>query len=70
MAAWEAPSDYDANLAKIVAYLLKGVSKTVADALGLPLIRPQGRVIGKRVGWSENIGARASTLRVNLAPPS
>jgi hypothetical protein len=62
-AAWAARSLYGANLSKIVAYLLKGVSKEVAEAIGLNWTSPQGRVVGKRVGWSENLGSKAISTR-------
>ncbi|MFN3371036.1 MAG: hypothetical protein ACK4Z0_05865 [Sphingomonadaceae bacterium] len=48
-----------ANLAKVLAYVLKGVDEQAADILGLEQRAPGGCVIGKRCGWSENVGARA-----------
>jgi hypothetical protein len=50
---------HDANLAEALAYMLKGADDATAAALGLSRREPGGRVIGKRCGWSENIGAKA-----------
>ncbi len=54
-----APGVYRVNLALAVDYLLKGADDATAAALALELREPGGRVIGKRCGWSENIGAKA-----------
>lgn len=61
-AAATAPAVYQANLAEIVGYLLKGASPDAARALGLNRIEAGGRITGKRAGWSQNIGAAAQTL--------
>jgi hypothetical protein len=58
-AAEAAPAIYRVNLAAVVAYLLKGIEPGAAAALALPRHGEGGRVIGKRCGWSENIGAAA-----------
>lgn len=50
---------YHENLANLVAYLCKGASRAVAEELDLPRRQDGGRVIGKRAGWSQNIGAKA-----------
>jgi hypothetical protein len=50
---------YDANLAAVVAYLCKGASDEVAEGLRLERRKPGGRIIGKRAGWSENVGTKA-----------
>lgn len=47
---------YEANLAWLVAYLLKGVDPATANALGLARQNEGGRIIGKRVAASENLG--------------
>jgi hypothetical protein len=52
-------SAYLANLARVVAYLLKGASPTAAEALHLGTPHIASRVAGKRVGWSENLAAAA-----------
>jgi hypothetical protein len=50
------PKAYEANLAKIVAYVLKGTCPTAARALGLERVEPSGRIVGKRSATSQNIG--------------
>lgn len=58
-AATAAPAAYWQNLGNCVEYLLKGVSPETAQALGLERVKPGGRITGKRVSWSQNIGAAA-----------
>lgn len=54
------PQDvHDANLAEVLGYVLKGADKQTAEIMRLARREPGGRVIGKRCGWSENIGAKA-----------
>lgn len=52
-AATAAPDVYRINLAKIVAYILKGATAGVAASLGLARSRDGGRVVGKRAGQSQ-----------------
>lgn len=47
---------YEANLAWLVGYLLKGVDREAANALGLNRRNEGGRIIGKRVAASTNLG--------------
>lgn len=47
------------NQAMVLAYLLKGTNKQTAEKLKLERLEPGGRVIGKRAGWSENVGVKA-----------
>ena len=47
---------YEANLARVVAYLLKGVDPATANVLGLGRFNEGGRIIGKRVAASTNLG--------------
>jgi hypothetical protein len=54
-----AKSAYEQNLGVLVGYLCKGASSKVAEALMLDRRKPGGSIIGKRAGWSENIGAKA-----------
>ena len=49
------PGLYLANLAKIVGYVLKGTCPKAGAALKLERINPQGRIMGKRCGRSQNI---------------
>lgn len=57
------PDLYATNLAVVVGYLTKGAWPNVAAALALPRVEPCGRVVGKRAGWSENVGAAAAGVR-------
>ncbi len=57
------PEVYRPNLDAVVGYLLKGLEQSSAATLGLRRHDEGGLVIGKRCGWSENIGA-ASRARI------
>ena len=48
---------YQANLETVVGYLLKG-GPSPSSAPGL--------IVGKRAGWTQNIGARARNARKGL----
>lgn len=52
-------SAYMQNLGVLVGYLCKGASREVAWSIGLEQLKPGGWIVGKRAGWSENIGAKA-----------
>jgi hypothetical protein len=56
------PATYAANLDVVLAYVLKGVSPADAVALGLPSQQNGGAIIGKRAGWSQNIGENSRVL--------
>jgi hypothetical protein len=47
------------NLEAALAYVLKGASPEAALRFALERLEPGGRVIGKRCGTSQNIGAKA-----------
>ncbi|WP_430447184.1 hypothetical protein [Sphingorhabdus contaminans] len=51
------PGLYLANLATVVGYLIKGTCPKNGAALELKRIKAQGRLSGKRCGWSTNINA-------------
>ena len=53
------PDLHLANLEAALAYVLKGASLEAASRFGLARMEPGGRVIGKRCGTSQNIGAKA-----------
>ena len=53
------PELHAINLATALAYLLKGASPEAASQFALVRLEPGGRVIGKRCGTSQNIGAKA-----------
>ena len=59
---------YRANAEAVLAYLLKAASFETGKALALPRSGEGGTIIGKRAGWTQNIGAnarsKAGTMRV------
>lgn len=57
------PDLHAINLVATLAYVLKGASPEVASQFGLERLEPGGRVIGKRCGTSQNIGAKARGVR-------
>ena len=56
------PGLHAANLQMAVAYVLKGARPNVAAQFGLERLEPGGRIIGKRCGTSQNLGAKARRL--------
>lgn len=53
------PDLHAVNLEAALAYVLKGASPEAASIFGLERLEPGGRIIGKRCGTSQNIGAKA-----------
>jgi hypothetical protein len=53
------PNLYLANLTTVFGYVMKGTCPKAGAALELERIKAQGRVIGKRCGWSQNISTLA-----------
>jgi hypothetical protein len=53
------PDLYAINLESALGYCLKGAGPEAASLFGLDRLEPGGRVIGKRCGTSQNIGAKA-----------
>lgn len=53
------PDLHAVNLETALAYVLKGASPEAASQFGLERLEAGGRVIGKRCGTSQNIGAKA-----------
>lgn len=53
------PELHAINLGVALAYVLKGASPDAAARFALERLEPGGRVIGKRCGTSQNIGAKA-----------
>ncbi len=53
------PALHAINLQTALAYVLKGASPEAASQFALKRLEPGGRVIGKRCGTSQNIGAKA-----------
>lgn len=62
------PDLHAVNLQAALAYVLKNASSEAASQYGLERLEPGGRVIGKRCGTSQNIGAKARTAD-GCAPP-
>ena len=68
------PDLHAINLDAALSYILKGANAAAASQFGLERLEPGGRVIGKRCGTSQNIGAKArgtpadSTPRKNHTP--
>lgn len=57
------PDLHAVNLEAALAYVLKGASPEAASQFGLERLEPGGRVIGKRCGTSQNIGAKARSAK-------
>ena len=53
------PDLHAINLKAALAYVMKGATPEGALKFGLERLEPGGRVIGKRCGTSQNIGAKA-----------
>lgn len=53
------PDLHAVNLEAALAYVLKGASPEAASQFGLERLEYGGRIIGKRCGTSQNIGAKA-----------
>ena len=53
------PDLHAINLEAALAYVLKGASPEAVSHFALERLEPGGRVIGKRCGTSQNIGAKA-----------
>jgi hypothetical protein len=53
------PDLHAVNLATALGYCLKGATPAAAARFGLGRLEPGGRIIGKRCGTSQNIGAKA-----------
>jgi hypothetical protein len=52
---------YRQNVANIVKYMLKGAGAEACEKLGLAS-KPQGTIVGKRMGASQNVGSHARKL--------
>ena len=65
--ATTSPEVYGVNLAKIVAYVVKGASMDAAAGFGLGRRGEGGSVLGKRVSRSQNLGYRDSRCPIALA---
>lgn len=52
------PQLHSTNLAEAIGYVLKGADAKAAEQFGLERLEAGGRIIGKRCGTSQNIGAK------------
>jgi hypothetical protein len=68
-AAEISPAVYEANLARVVSYILKGASPEAARTLGIEKRKPGGSIVGKRVATSENVGRAARERLRELGKP-
>lgn len=59
LAAESGSEHYAVNVAAVRAYLLKGAGEEAGRALGLARMGEGGPIIGKRCGWTQNIGRAA-----------
>jgi hypothetical protein len=59
------PELHAVNLQVALGYVLKGASDEAASRFGLKLRQAGGRVIGKRCGTSQNIGAKTRQQRID-----
>ena len=57
------PDLHAVNLSTALSYLLKEASEAASIQFNLNRLEPGGRVIGKRCGTSQNIGAKARSIR-------
>jgi len=56
--AWTSPALYRENLERLGNYLTKGSDSSVAAELGLELLKPGGKIVGKRCGRTQNLRFR------------
>jgi hypothetical protein len=62
------PELHAANLATVLSYVVKGANSEAAEAFALERQEAGGRIIGKRCGWSQNIGEKARTSSICPVP--
>lgn len=60
------PDLHAVNLEVVLAYVLKGACQEAGVALGLTQSGQGGLVIGKRCGWSQNVGKKAQLQRSTI----
>jgi hypothetical protein len=53
------PDLHAINMEAALSYVLKGANEAAAARFNLDCLEPGGRIIGKRCGTSQNIGAKA-----------
>ena len=57
------PDLYWSNAEAVLAYMLKAADPLVAKAMALPRSGNGGEVVGKRAGWTQNIGQAARNVQ-------
>ena len=64
------PNRYWTNIEALANYLIKGSGPAVANELGLERLKLAGAIIGKRCGWTQNIGvtAQAASFQSTTRP--
>lgn len=71
-AAKSGSEHYRQNVANVRAYFMKGATSAAGKALGLEQFGIGGLIVGKRCGWTQNIGSaarkRTAQPRDKLAP--
>lgn len=63
-AAKSGSEHYRQNVANVRAYLMKGATSATGNALGLERFGIGGPIVGKRCGWTQNIGSAARKRKV------
>lgn len=61
LAADNGGDHYRHNAERVRTYLLKGAVRSAGEALGLATFGQAGAIVGKRCGWTQNIGRAART---------
>ncbi len=64
------PTLHALNLDAALGYVLKGANAEAASQFELKRLEPSGRIIGKRCGTSQNIGAKARNAKDSSWPKS
>lgn len=68
-AAQSLSENYRQNAATVLAYVLKGASQEAGDTLSLPQCGERGLIIGKRCGWTQNLGKMHKVINPANAIP-
>ena len=60
---WQAVEHYRVNVSRVLSYLLKYTDAETGEVLELMRRGEAGLVVGKRCGWTQNIGKAARDRR-------
>lgn len=69
-AAQSLSEHYRQNAATVLAYVLKGASREAGETARLPQCGEGGLIIGKRCGWSQNVGMKQNSINPADATPA